>query len=58
MLRPEEHWRESKPRDFSKYKPRSLMYDEVNKEVSWEGHIEKITRYAFGFFISWVYIKL
>jgi len=48
-LRPEEHWRESKPRDFSKYKPRSLMYDEVNKEVSWEGHIEKITRAARRF---------
>jgi len=45
-LRPEEHWRTSKPRDFSKYQPRHAMFPATTQQVSWEEHMAKINQEA------------
>jgi len=45
-LRPEEHWRASKPRDLSKYKPRHVMYGDEIKQKSSEEEMLKIYREA------------
>jgi len=45
-LRPEEHWRTAKPRDFSKFKPKHAMYPKQTEDITWEEQMIKLTKAA------------